>query len=240
MLWGSIAAGTAVKEAVPVDDPALYAACALYDALTRRGIAITGRAVARHRTAMDDYDAPAGTVVATRTSPRMLELLGVMDKVSQNLFAGSMLREVGRYGQHQATREAGLVEMDALMKTIGVGKDEVRMEDGSGLARNAMVTARSITRLLAYMDGTPEREDWMQVLPVGGEDGTLSHRLCCMSEGRGIRAKTGSLSRALALSGYADSKTRGRLAFSILVNDFSAPPSEVRTWIDKIAAALLE
>ena len=102
------------------------------------------------------------------------------------------------------------------------------------------VTPRSFTRLLAYLYGSKYREDWMSLLPVGGEDGTLRHRLCCVSEGRGIRAKTGSLSRALALSGYADSKSRGRLAFSILVNDFSTPPSEVRVWIDKIATALTE
>jgi D-alanyl-D-alanine carboxypeptidase len=61
-----------------------------------------------------------------------------------------------------------------------------------------------------------------------------------MSAGRGIRAKTGTLSRALALSGYADSATRGQLAFSILVNDFQDPPAEVTAWIDKIATALLE
>jgi len=44
----------------------------------------------------------------------------------------------------------------------------------------------------------------------------------------------------VALSGYADSATYGQLAFSILVNDFSAPASDVRQWIDKIATALLE
>ena len=79
------------------------------------------------------------------------------------------------------------------------------------------------TRLLAHHARLEFRDAWLSLLPVGGEDGTLSHRLCCAAGGAGIRAKTGSLSRALALSGYADSKTRGRLAFSILVNDFSAP-----------------
>jgi D-alanyl-D-alanine carboxypeptidase/D-alanyl-D-alanine-endopeptidase (penicillin-binding protein 4) len=56
----------------------------------------------------------------------------------------------------------------------------------------------------------------------------------------GIHAKTGTLSRAIALSGYAQSKSRGWLAFSIIVNSFSAPSSEVRKWIDKIALELTE
>jgi D-alanyl-D-alanine carboxypeptidase len=44
----------------------------------------------------------------------------------------------------------------------------------------------------------------------------------------------------LALSGYAESKAHGTLAFSILVNNFSASPAAVRQWIDKLATALLE
>ncbi len=241
LVWGSVPAGhAAVVETLAVDDPALYAAYALHDALTRRGVSIMGRAVARHRLATEDYEAPSGTVVATRTSPPLVDLLQVMDKVSQNLFAELMLREVGRVERHMATREAGVEELGAMLVEMGGAKDEARLEDGSGLSRNALVTPRLMTRLLTNLYGGKYREEWMSLLPAGGEDGTLRHRLCCVMDGRGIRAKTGSLSRALALSGYADSKTRGRLAFSILVNDFSTPVSEVRQWIDKIAEVLLE
>jgi len=240
LLWGSIPAGVAVYETVAIDDPAYYAAVALYDALARRGVTIRGRPIARHRLASEDYDPAIGTVLASRVSPPMTALLQVMDKVSQNLYAELMLREVGRFTRHQGSREAGLEEMDAMLHEIHAEKDDWRLEDGSGLSRNAMVTPRSFTRLLAHLNASRYRDAWLSLLPVGGEDGTLSRRLCCFAGGTGIRAKTGSLSRALALSGYADSKTRGRLAFSILVNDFSAPQNEVRAWIDKIAMSLLE
>jgi D-alanyl-D-alanine carboxypeptidase/D-alanyl-D-alanine-endopeptidase (penicillin-binding protein 4) len=44
LVWGTIPlAGATVREIVAVDDPALFAACALYDALARRGVAIPGR-----------------------------------------------------------------------------------------------------------------------------------------------------------------------------------------------------
>ncbi len=279
-VWGSLPAGhEALREAIAIDDPALFAACALYDALTRRGITITGRPVARHRAAFEDEEPAMGTVMAARVSPPMLHLLQMMDKVSQNLFAELMLREVGRVTRRVGTREAGLEEMDALMTEIGAAKDESRLEDGSGLSRNALATPRSFTRLLAYLYGTKHRDEWLSLLPIGGEDGTLRKRF---TEARGIRAnaagvtanaggikantrginanaggikanapgiksnagsikaKTGSLSRALALSGYAESKSHGVLAFSILVNDFSAPQAEVRAWIDKIAVTLLD
>ncbi|MGD1095184.1 MAG: D-alanyl-D-alanine carboxypeptidase/D-alanyl-D-alanine-endopeptidase [Bryobacteraceae bacterium] len=241
LVWGSIPASSPViREETPIDDPALYAACALYDALTRRGVAIAGHPVARHRSVTDDYDPPSGTALASRTSPPLEQLLQMLAKVSQNLHAELMLREVGRVTRHAGTREAGLEELSAMLAEFGAPAGDARPEDGSGLSRNTLVTPRVVTRLLSHLEASKHKDAWMSLLPVGGEDGTLARRLCCMSDGRGIRAKTGSLSRSLALSGYADSKTSGLLAFSIIVNDFSAPAAEVRRFIDKIATALLE
>jgi len=102
------------------------------------------------------------------------------------------------------------------------------------------VTPRLLTLILAREAQSADSVQWTSLLPAGGEDGTLSRRLCCLSGGRGIHAKTGTLSRALALSGYADSASHGQLAFSILVNNFQASPASVTAWIDKIATALLE
>jgi D-alanyl-D-alanine carboxypeptidase len=61
-----------------------------------------------------------------------------------------------------------------------------------------------------------------------------------MSDSVAIRAKTGTLNRAVALSGYADSPANGRLAFSILVNNFATPATNVRRWVDRLASALVE
>ncbi len=241
LLWGSIPAGhTAIGETVAVDDPALYAAQALYDALARRGVAIRGKAVARHRAVNDDYDPGPSVELASRVSPPLVQLLQVTDKTSQNLHAELMLREVGRVTRYMGTREAGLEEMATLFKEAGAPPGDARVEDGSGLARNVMVTPRLMTKVLTYLYNSKYRDSWISLLPVGGEDGTLKNRLCCTVDAANIHAKTGTLSRAIALSGYAQSKTQGWLAFSIIVNSFSAPSSEVRKWIDKIAIELTE
>ena len=221
----------------------LFAACALYDALARRGVAIRGRPVARHRSVSEDPWPVEGDVIATRMSPPMVELLQVTEKVSQNLHAELMLREVARVTRNSGTRESGLQELAAWLASIGIKTEEWRAEDGSGLSRNDEVSPRAVTRLLSYMAASKNGAAWLSLLPVGGEDGTLEHRLCCVSDAsaaKQVRAKTGSLTRAVALSGYAESRTRGRLAFSILVNNFSAPQAEVRAWVDRIALVLVE
>ncbi len=241
LVWGSIPAGhPAIGETLAVNDPALFAAQALYDALARRGVAITGKAVARHRSVADDYDPGPSLELATRVSPPLVQLLQVTDKTSQNLHAELMLREVGRVTRYMGTREAGVEEMATLFKESGASAGDARVEDGSGLARNVMVTPRLMTKVLTHLFNSKYREEWISLLPVGGEDGTLKHRLCCSVDAANIHAKTGTLSRAIALSGYAQSKTQGWLAFSIIVNSFSAPSADVRKWIDKIALQLTE
>jgi len=244
LVWGSIPlAGATVRETVAVDDPALFAACALYDALARRGVAIRGRPVARHRSASEDPWPIEGDVIATRASPPLVEMLQVTEKISQNLHAELMLREVARITRGAGTRESGLQELGAWLASIGISAEEWRAEDGSGLSRNDEVSPRAVTKLLSAMAGSKNGAAWLSLLPVGGEDGTLANRLCCASDtgaAKQVRAKTGTLTRAITLSGYVDSKTRGRLAFSILVNNFSAPLADVRAWVDKIALALVE
>lgn len=241
LLTGSIGLRSGgAEEIVAVDDPALFAAQALYDALQRRGVAIHGRPVARHRTTEGKSPVVDGEVLAIRRSPQLVELLQALVKVSQNLHAELMLREVGYARRGDGSPETGYAELLAFVGEVRISPVEWRSEDASGLARNDEVTPAAVTRLLRHMNTGSNGALWHSLLPVGGEDGTLGNRLCCSSDGSRIRAKTGTLSRAIALSGYADSRTLGPLAFSILVNNFAAPTSEVRDWVDKMALELVE
>ena len=237
VITGAIGEGHAPSTfTIAVDDPALFAALALKDALVRRGVRVDGDAVARHRDVTESFAASTADPLASRTSPSLIELLRVTDKVSQNLHAELMLR----FASPDGTREAGLESMRDFLKSLGAGQDDYRIDDGSGLSRNDLVTPSLVARLLTHMYGSEHREQWISLLPVGGEDGTLSNRLCCTSDGTRVHAKTGTLARSVALSGYADSRSHGMLAFSILVNDFSAPSATVRQWVDKMALALTE
>ena len=90
------------------------------------------------------------------------------------------------------------------------------------------------------MNQSPQREQWFNLLPIAGEDGTLGSRFAGHAEARAIRAKTGTLDHVKALSGYADTPSHGRVAFSLLVNNFEEPGPGVTKTIDELVLALLQ
>ena len=231
-------------ELLAVTDPAQYAAEVLADALERRGVVIRGHPAARHRFSDEgsgtESEAEPRIVLAEKKSPPLVQLLQVTDKVSQNLHAEMMLREVGWMKKPPGTREAGLAEMQDFLAQAGLSKDAYRFSDGSGLSRATLVTPAAVIRLLTYMYRSNYREAWLNLLPIAGADGTLALRFQDHPKAQAIRAKTGSLGHVRAMSGYADSQEFGPLAFSILVNNFDAPAAEVNHVIDQIGLALVE
>src|SRR5207248_7006329 len=207
--------------------PALYAAAALRDALTKRGVIVRGEAVARHCLPDEAVAPPTGFELARRDSAPLIEDLRVTAKVSQNLHAELLLRAVGRARQGAGTFEAGLEELRAFLKEVGVTPGEFQASDASGLSRLNLVTPAAVIKLLEFMYRSPHRKDWIALLPIGGEDGTLRLRMHDSAAAGRIHAKTGTLTHVTSLSGYAERKDGSLLAFSFLSNNQNAPSAEV-------------
>jgi D-alanyl-D-alanine carboxypeptidase/D-alanyl-D-alanine-endopeptidase (penicillin-binding protein 4) len=241
--WGVIPkADPGFAEELAIGDPALYAAEVLRDTLLRRGIAIHGDAMAVHRFPDEAASVPTklNVLLAEHRSPPLFDLLQVVDKVSQNLHAEMFLREVAVASGRPGSREAGLQVMQEFLTGIGIPGDAYQFTDGSGLSRATLVSPAAITRLLSSMYQSPHREEWLNLLPIGGEDGTLNSRFAGHPEARAIRAKTGTLDHVKTISGYAESATHGRVAFSLLVNNFEEPGAGVTKTIDELVLALLQ
>jgi len=240
-LWGTLPLGGRGEElALAIEDPAQYASLALRQALEERGISVAGAAVARHALPGETEEPPAGEELARRVSPPLFEDLRVTAKVSQNLHAEMALRAVGRAARNEGSAQAGLEELKTFLAEAGVAPDGYAIRDGSGLARVNLVSPHTVVQLLRYMYAGPQRENWMALLPVGGQDGTLSTRFGGNGSANRIHAKTGSLSHVAALSGYAQRANGDWVAFSILVNNFNTPAAEVRGVMDRICGLLLD
>jgi D-alanyl-D-alanine carboxypeptidase/D-alanyl-D-alanine-endopeptidase (penicillin-binding protein 4) len=248
-VWGAIPLRDRGEDLLlGIEDPARYAAKALRELLERRGITVAGPAVARHLYAHDVADltqgpaAPpdAGTELARHTSAPFLEDLRITDKVSQNLHAEMALRAVARARRNVGSFEAGWEEMRAFLDEVGVDAGAYTLFDGSGLSRLDLVTPAAVVKLLRYMYHSPARANWISLLPVGGQDGTLATRFGDGSGAGRIHAKTGSLSHVSALSGYAERPAGRWVAFSVLVNNYNGSPSDIRGVMDRICTLIME
>jgi serine-type D-Ala-D-Ala carboxypeptidase/endopeptidase (penicillin-binding protein 4) len=245
-LWGAVSQPQTMVFAL--DDPARYAAEALRSALEDRGIAVAGRAVAVHEYPNEVADltrraeafSPAGIELARRVSAPYIEDLRITDKVSQNLHAELALRAVGRARRNIGSFEAGIEELKTFLGEVGVAPEQYNIRDGSGLARLNLVTPATVIALLRYMHESPHAQEWMSLLPVGGEDGTLASRFVGTPAAGRVHAKTGSLSHVSALSGYIQRVNGKWVVFSILVNNYNAPTAEVRGAMDRICNLIVE
>ncbi len=247
-LWGTIPLQNQGEDlALGIDDPARYTAIAFRQLLQQRGITVGGNAVARHAYRYEAADLkqgiPAapdpGVELAKRVSAPLLEDLRVTAKVSQNLHAELDLRAVGKARRNIGSVEAGLEELKTFLAEAGIPDSGYNITDGSGLARLNLVSPATVVKLLRFMYASPARDSFLSILPIGGKDGTLNTRFLSPEIAGRIHAKTGSLSHVSALSGYAQRTNGDWIAFSILVNNYNGPTSEIRIVMDKVVEMLL-
>ena len=232
-----------------VGDPALYAATALHRALLDAGVEIGGEARPHHalpdrlpslRSASRGGSAAIAGRLAERKSAGLAEIARVVNKVSQNLHAEILLREVALQESGIGSFEASVASLRSFLAEIGIGSGEFYLRDGSGLSRHDLLTPAATVRLLEHMWDSENREHYVESLPVAGHDGTLGWRFQRTAARGRIRAKTGSMSSVLAISGYADALSDSAYAFSVYANNFGMSSSSTRRLADAIAVALVD
>jgi len=188
--------------------PALAAALSFRAALVRAGISVAGRA-------MTGTADPAAGSLATIESVPLVLVLRFMDHESDNFTAEMLLKQLGAGFGSQGTTAAGAQVVTQLLGEQEVPLAGVRIVDGSGLSRLDRLTAESVVGMLrsSWLD-QDLREILIAALPVAGRSGTLGSRMRGTAAAGRVRAKTGTLNEASALSGFV----RRRYAFSVIQN----------------------
>jgi serine-type D-Ala-D-Ala carboxypeptidase/endopeptidase (penicillin-binding protein 4) len=252
VLWGTIGRFSSPWEQdVAVNDPALFAAESLIQVLRDTGITVRGVARSEYRPVSGVPDTACSmppspepepeAVIASHRSAPLGQIIQVVNKVSQNLHAEMLLREVARTAEGEGSLACGLKEREKFLSEIAITKDGSGFffSDASGLARQDLTTPDSTVSLLRSLWASPNRLVWLDSLPIGGVDGSLEHRFRHIRNASRIHAKTGSLSHVNALSGYIETSRRRWIAFSIMVNATPDHMQDVQTFIDKLCAIFL-
>jgi D-alanyl-D-alanine carboxypeptidase/D-alanyl-D-alanine-endopeptidase (penicillin-binding protein 4) len=218
---------------IAVSTPTLYFAHALVLALQSRGITVSGIPRELVRPEFELPEQPRRVLVQSQ-SPPLREIATTMMKVSQNLYAETLLKAAGaaRSGG-PGTAEAGIAAARDIFAAWHVAPGTYIQVDGSGLSRYDYVTADLIVTLLEHLYQDPRHKDaFVATLPIAGTDGTIASRLKGTPAEGNAAAKTGSISNARALSGYVRTRDGETLAFSILANSFPIPPATVNSITD--------
>lgn len=200
--------------------PSLRAARAVRRALVRAGIQVGPARIA---------PAPAADPVelARVESAPVGILAELAGRDSDNFVAEMLLKAAAVEATGRGTTAAGVETERGVLAELGVPDRGLALVDGSGLSYDNRATAAALSLLLARIDDDPALGPAMRTaLATAGVNGTLAGRMQSGPAAGLVRAKTGSLNDASALSGYA-----GECAFSVLVQ---------RTWVDQAAAHALQ
>lgn len=179
--------------------------------------------------------------IAQLASPRLSEIVTRVNKHSNNFMSEQIALATGArvYGAPGTWDKAKKAIETFLAGNVGINAGSYALHNASGLHDVNRVTPRQLVRVLDFMYGEPRlRPEYMASMPVAGTSGTLSGRMRETSASGLLRAKTGTLSIASALSGYVTARRGETLAFSLLVNDYRTTIDDIWAAQDEVGAAM--
>jgi D-alanyl-D-alanine carboxypeptidase/D-alanyl-D-alanine-endopeptidase (penicillin-binding protein 4) len=188
---------------------------------------------------MARFLASRGRVIDVHESRPLSELAAYFMKVSQNFYAETLLKTIGRSNAAPGTAENGKRIVRDTLVSWGIPPDAFVIYDGSGLSRYNYVTAGTVAAILRRMWTDPDsRGRFAAALPVGGHDGTLDDRMKTPPLDGHVQAKTGTIANVRALSGYLETESGDRLLFSMIANHFTAPNAQIDGVMERALARL--
>ncbi len=228
---GTLPAGTETTVRLPVGRPLRHYGGVVRQALTESGVQVAGDlTIAREEAPPRD-----GEPMVTTSSPPLGECCELINRPSDNFMAEQLARTV-------AGTVHGTDSWDAwgdLVDEVLAARDAApaRIRDGSGLSRYNRIAPRDLVEHIRWALDQPWGETFIESLPVAGESGTLANRPAEFDAT--VRAKTGTLTGARALSGVIETAA-GRAPFSILLGDLAGThESAGHDHIDALLAALV-
>ena len=153
-------------------------------------------------------------------SDTLESVISTIAKKSDNLMARQLMFTMGAVsfdGQSTPYKSRKAIE-NTLNKHFILEKGTTYIANGSGLARNSKLTAKSLANLLDH-GYKNYGQRWMDTLATAGIDGTIKRRFRnSIVHGRAWM-KTGTIKRVKNIAGYVEGASGERYVVVVLVND---------------------
>jgi D-alanyl-D-alanine carboxypeptidase/D-alanyl-D-alanine-endopeptidase (penicillin-binding protein 4) len=166
---------------------------------------------------------PSARLLLTHESEPLSEIVRVTNKYSSNMMARSLVLAIAaEMNGTPATPAAGEETIVGWLKTRGLVFPELVIGNGSGLSRDARISAESMAQLLIGARESRYAPEFLTSLALGGLDGTLQKRFQAVEDPSRIRMKTGSLRDVSSIAGYVVGKSGKTYAVVVFVNHAGA------------------
>lgn len=210
---GTIGSSSAPRRySLVVQEPPTFAAGALDASLRQAGVQIDGQI--RPGVAPEN----SASIAEIRSLP-LANIVSYMNRESINHFAELLYRDAARESGKQGTAAAALETLrDFLAAKAGSRREDVRVNDGSGLSEGDSITARTMVQLLAYAHRAPWGSTFHASMPVAGESELLQRRMRSTPAQGNLHAKTGTTNTVISLAGYVTALNGEVLAFAFIYN----------------------
>ncbi len=195
-----------------------------------------------------DYDqkntyAKTSVEAAKTYSPELWRIVLVTNRISNNLYAETILKTIGKEVAGEGSYRAAIKKMMELYKENGISTFGFRQADGSGLSREDHVSPAFFCNYYNMMAKSDVFPQFFNSLPVPGHGGTLKNVLknepASLKER--IHAKSGSLNGVRCYAGYVQGgKKNGLIRFAILTNNYCVSTSMMQPKIEGFLKALAQ
>ena len=240
LIKGQILRGTKSFERSPtITNPTKFYTTVLKEVLEQKGIHISGMPLDCDEISTDTLMELEDTLIVHRSIP-LNEILKILMKKSQNLYAETMVRVLGLSEYGKGTFKNGKKVVESILEDFGIKPETYAYMDGSGLSRYNFISPEQIVKILEGMNKSQYREIWYNILPIAGIDGTLEKRMRGTKAEGNVRAKTGTISNVRGLSGYVTTSEGEDLVFSFLVNGHLRSSRETNLITDWILELISE
>ena len=218
-----------------ISEPRPMALQALRKALLLKKIAVTGTDTTVKVRGDSIGQRRDWTRLGAVPSPRLEDVARVCLRESVNPYAEAMVLALGMGRARMVPRDAGRKRLQEWAARMGFEPWRMVLDDGSGLSRYDLVTARLLARALAVDLHGPAGERLFDYLARGGT-GTMRRRFKELPDPSIVVAKTGTLDGVANLAGIVSPPGRDTLAFAFLCGGYSGSARVVRKFQDRLLA----
>jgi D-alanyl-D-alanine carboxypeptidase/D-alanyl-D-alanine-endopeptidase (penicillin-binding protein 4) len=188
----------------------------------------------------DDLQPPTYStlkIIYTHYGSTLIEIIKKTNLHSVNLFAEGLINLIAFEKTGIGSTDDGLNQIDNFWSKK-INCKGLFIKDGSGLSRNNAMSPSHYVEMLRYIYKSSNYTSFSATLPVAGISGTLA-KVCSGQEGHGrIKAKSGTLTRVKAYSGYVESKTGKKIAFSMSIHNFTCGRNEIVPLMEPVLNAM--